>query len=478
MKRSIVWVFILMSVCVAGITALQLYYSYKSYAVESAAFERNSNEALNQAVDSTFQDRHNAVLKKLRGWLNDTAFVTISCKWNHAQKVTVFKIKQVVPSPEGQNEISMSLDYFTERADSLTPKARELFLNHMVDYVGTELKKGYVWFYTQKLGDSLNKAAYSDPLDRHQIRKRYRQMLGKKGIDLPFLFNLKKHPENSISTKKVNIAVGRPKKEEWIEATFIDTNVFLLKQMRRLLAGSVGLFAILLVCFWYTIKTLLSQQKLSALKDDFISNMTHEIHTPLTSITVTAQALRQFSLSPVEQENYLDIILYQTDKLNILADEILSGARLGNGNEVRETVLANKFLEATVCTLGENKSRIDFAPCPDITISIYKSYLSRAIINLFDNALKYSDGQVLLLCKPQKNGFQISVADNGPGIASQFRTKVFDKFYRIPTGNTHNIKGYGLGLAYVKKVAEMHGGNITIADNVSGGTIFTLTVPL
>lgn len=481
MKRSIFWVFILMSLCVAGITALQLYYSYKSYAVESVAFERNINEALNQAVDSTFRDRHNGVLKKLRGWLKDTAFVTISSKFNATEQVTVFNIKQVVPSANGQNDISMSLDYFPDRVDTLTPQARKVFIDYMVNYVDDQLNKGVGWYYTQKLGDSINKAAFSDPQDINLIRKRYRQALNRKGIQLPFLFNQKKIPENSVSTKKVNIAIGRPQKEEWLQATFPDTNIFLLKQLRWLLAGSLGLFVILLLCFWYTIKTLLSQQKLNVLKDNFISNMTHEIHTPLASITVTTQALKQFKHSRAEQDSYLDIILYQTNKLNTLADEILTGARLGTVTELKENVAVNSLLEEVQQGFDETAlNRIEYVLCKDIIIQAYKSHLGRAIGNLLDNALKYSgnDKKVTLFCSIKEGSLYVSVADYGPGISAEYHAKIFDDFYRIPTGNIHTIKGYGLGLSYVKKVVSIHKGRIIITGNKPVGTIFTITLPL
>ncbi|MES2487445.1 MAG: HAMP domain-containing sensor histidine kinase [Bacteroidota bacterium] len=480
MKRSILWVFILMSLCVAGITALQLYYSYKSYAVESAVFERNINEGLEEAVDSMFSDRHKTVLKKLRGWLTDTTFVTLSCKWQPENQVTVFKIKQVVPSVNGQNEISMSLDYFPERVNTLTPKARQVFLDHMDSYVADQLKKGFGWYYTQKLGDSINKAAFTDPHDMNRLRKRYKQALHKRGIDLPFSFNLKKRPENSVSTEKVNIAIGRPQKEEWLQATLTDTNMFLLKQLQWLLAGSILLFAIMLACFWYTIKTLLSQQKLNALKDDFISNMTHEIHTPLTSIGVTAQALKQFAHSPEEQQNYLDIIVYQSNKLNVLTDEILAGAKLGNVTEGKESVDVNGLIDSVLQGLGKDISRIEYVPCNQVALKAYKIHLVRALGNLIDNALKYSDSsdKITVTCIIADNKLHIAVADNGPGIAPEYRTKVFDTFYRIPTGNVHNIKGYGLGLSYVKKVADMHKGSVAITDNTSQGAIFTLTLPL
>ncbi|MEL1245697.1 HAMP domain-containing sensor histidine kinase [Flavobacterium sp. DGU11] len=481
MKRSILWVFILMSLCVAGITVFQLYYSYKSYAVESAAFERNINEALNQAVDSTFKDRHNQVLKKLRGWLNDPEFITISCKWNEVQHLTVFNIKQVVPSADGQNDISMSIDYFTERADSLTPKARKIFIDHMIDYVGTELKKGFVWYYTQKLGDSINKAAFSEPQDINQIRRRYKQTLHTRGIDLPFLFDRNKLPENSITTKKVNIAVGRPQKEEWLQATFIDTNAFLMKQMRRLLAGSVGLFVILLLCFWYTAKTLLSQHKLNKMKDDFISNMTHEIHTPLSSILVTAEALKKFRHDEEAQQSYIDIILHQGQKLSALTEEILAGAKMEKaGMPLGDIIEVNAFIK-NIIDNGHYKNIEYSGSGQSVSLKVNALHLANAVANLIDNAIKYNTADeplVTIACTVSNKEVVISVTDNGPGIPDSEKERIFGQFYRIPSGNVHNIKGYGLGLSYVRKVVAAHKGVISVKDNVSSGSIFTIKLPL
>ena len=112
MKKNILLAFILMSVCVVGVTGLQLYFTFSAYKVESAAFERNTNEALKVAVDGAFEGRYNEVKRKLTIWLNDSSFVAISAKWNTRQNTTVFTIKQIVPTAGEQNEMSMSLEYF------------------------------------------------------------------------------------------------------------------------------------------------------------------------------------------------------------------------------------------------------------------------------------------------------------------------------------------------------------------------------
>ncbi|KOS07672.1 hypothetical protein AM493_17695 [Flavobacterium akiainvivens] len=466
-----------MTVCVIGITALQLYYSYVNYTVAEGIFKRDADEAFLDARDSTMALNRRRLEKEFRGWLQDTTYVNITCHWDAQKEETVFKMKHLKPIEKlgGAHEMSMSISTLNQRFDSITPQAKKLFINHIMKSVSDGLSRGTVWYFTQELGDRLSKAYNKTPIDTVVLRQQYHMALSHKNITLPFVLTEKK-PGLGYDHTTFGVNIGTDG-ERYIWAGFTNTGVFLLDRLKWVIAGSLLLIGITLFCFWYALKTLLSQQKLNALKDDFINNMTHEIHTPLAGITVTAQALKQFSHSPEEQQNYLDIILYQADKLNALTDEILAGARLGVDNEEKESVGIDGFLQDVVQGVGQ-AARVNVEAMPNITVSIYKNHLGRAVANLFDNALKYSEEQVVLSCKVEKSTLCISVTDNGSGIPDGFKNKVFDTFYRIPTGNVHNIKGYGLGLSYVKKVATMHGGSVSVSDNTPHGAIFTLLLPL
>lgn len=481
MKRKILFAFILMSFCVAGIAALQLYYSYATYREESREFERNSNKALNEAVDSSFSTHHRIVLEKLKTWLYDSSFVKITAKWNPIVKQTVFTIAEIEPSPNGQSQISMSIEDFKEKVDSITPKAKKRLVDHMVGQVDSELKRGYVWFYTQKIGDSLSKAFYDTPLDLKIVKKQYQASLKEKGILLPFVFN-KKQDATSYQTKKVNIALTRPHKKEMLYASFVNKDLFLLQQLKWILIGSVVLILITLSCFWYTLRLLLTQHKINEIKDDFINNMTHEINTPLTSIAITAEALKKFSHDKQAQDGYIDIILYQSNKLISLTDEILNRAKLEKSEiELRDTIAINVFLEDLAKEMQEKVQLSVSFPENKIFLKGNKNHLTRAIGNLMDNAIKYNMSEistVAINASVENKILTIMIADNGPGIPDEHKEKIFSQFYRVPSGNIHNVKGYGLGLSYVKKVILAHKGSISVKDNIPEGSLFIIKLPL
>jgi len=479
MKKNLLIVFVLMAVCVTGVTALQLYFSWQTYQTEAKVFERNINEALNEAVDKAFEKHRLNVIRQFKGWLADTTIIDISCKWNAEQKVTVFTISEVEAPRTDRTTISLSIEQFPQKLEHITPQAKAVLIRHMADMVNADLKKGSIYFYTQRIGARLDKAYDKTPLTVNDITPLYKASLQKRNMREDFTFNTSSNDNYVINTKKVNIAIRRPYKETWLYASFTNTGLYLLGQLKWILLGALLLVIITIICFWYTVRVLLSQQKLNALKDDFISNMTHEIHTPLTSITVTAQALKQFSHDPEVQQSYLDIILYQSNKLAGLTNEILTSARLATmGVGLNDLIDINTLIDEI---LKSTSTEIDFTPCAENSfVKGNKTHLLRAVGNLVDNAIKHGDvfPKIDISCSVSEKSINIAVADNGPGIQDEYKQKVFDQFFRIPSGNVHNVKGYGLGLSYVKKIAEAHGGKVLVTDNIPSGSVFTITLPI
>jgi two-component system phosphate regulon sensor histidine kinase PhoR len=483
MKKNILIAFSLMLFCVLGIAGLQLQYAIHSYKAESAAFKRNTNESLREAVDATKEVRHREVLKKLKRWLDDPAFLTISCKWDAKHEATLFTITQVVPTPGEQNSTSMSIDYFTERVDTIDDKSRNFFISYMADYVDRELREGSGWYYTKQLGDSINKAAWEVPLRIDDIKDQYKASLLKRDINLSFVFNPKRLDNNSYTTGKVNISLNTaPQREIWLSAAFMDINLFLLRQLRWIIVGSLVLVFITMGSFLYMARLLLSQQKLNNIKDDFISNMTHEIHTPLCSISITAEALKKYNHDAAARDSYADIILHQSNRLSALTEEILTGARIDKtGIVLSDDINLGNLIESLIRDYGSGVQLHPEHKGEEITIKGNGKHLIRAIHNLLDNAVKYTNDdnpKVVIKYYRQGNYAIVEIADNGTGIADNDKNKIFEQFYRVPSGNVHSVRGYGLGLSYVKKVIIAHKGSIAVKDNDPSGSVFIITLPL
>ncbi|RZL34199.1 MAG: HAMP domain-containing histidine kinase, partial [Pedobacter sp.] len=288
---------------------------------------------------------------------------------------------------------------------------------------------------------------------------------------------------NGFLTSKFNTSFRRPYDKNFVQAKLSNPNSYYLREMKWLIISSFLLIAITIFCFYYTVKTLLNQYKLVAIKNQFISNMTHEINTPLASIQVTTEALQQFNHDEETRKKYLAIIHYQTKKLSDLSNEILENAKLETTSfAINERIHLNNLILALINDQFQSrKTTINYLACKDeLIIKGNKKHLTRSIANLIDNAIKYNKAEnpvISIELQQNKTEIAISIIDNGPGIADEFKSKIFDQFYRIQTGNVHDIKGYGLGLSYVKKVINQHFGTIQIFDNKPEGSIFKITLP-
>jgi len=503
-----------MLICVIGITGLQLFWNYQNYTNTVSRFKKDTNDALNRAVDKEILLRHQKIILKFKGWLADSSIVKITCEMNAKYNSTVFYVKDTPPFINGNNKFSFGLTYFKDKIDHITPAAKQIFINHFADRIlRRDLQDGNIYYYTQKLGDSLSRQFDNTHVNLQNLRSLYIEELSAKGINSSFIIKeittsmpLKNSNENDrlvsfirpffaneksdvnpeqYLTREVNASFKRPYGKELVYATFGNPNNYFLKENNWLIVSSFLLISITVFCFAFTIRTLLSQQKLAELKDDFINNMTHEINTPLSSISITVDALKTFKHDQSTQQEYLDIISYQAAKLNHLTAQILNTNKIDNtrpaiaaGIEINN--LIKKAIKDFEPQIENSNAIINYHPHQNVLIKAEADGLLNVFTNIIDNALKYSAGNVRLdikLSATSKYGV-ITFADNGIGILPEYRTKIFDKFFRIPTGNTHDIKGYGLGLSYVKQVIENYKGTISVSANTPYGSVFTIKLPI
>jgi two-component system phosphate regulon sensor histidine kinase PhoR len=316
-------------------------------------------------------------------------------------------------------------------------------------------------------------------------KKLFRDELLKRDINASFVLSPVKN-ERYYFTKAVNTNFRRPFKKEWVVAGFESPNAYFFKEMKWVIITSFLLIGVTVGCFTFTVKTLLSQHKLAELKNDFINNMTHELNTPLSSIKITAEALKSFEQSPETQMEYLDIISYQADKLTHLSAQIL------NANSMVKTTAAhitpvdlNQLIDKALADLrpqlDEQQATVYRSPVlPSLVVNADRPSLLSAFTNVIDNALKYTNKkpQINITMVAQHGFAEIAFADNGAGIPAEYRSRVFEQFFRVPQGNAHNVKGYGLGLSYVSEVVKLHKGLVCVTENHPGGSIITIKLPL
>jgi two-component system phosphate regulon sensor histidine kinase PhoR len=241
---------------------------------------------------------------------------------------------------------------------------------------------------------------------------------------------------------------------------------------------------LVLGCCGYAVSTMQRQKRLAALKADFTNNMTHELKTPVASIQLAADSLRHFELDVATTADYAALIGEQATRLSELIDRILRSVALEQGTLplVRQPVawseLAGQLVARQQQQFAQAGRHLGWEALPPVAVVGDSAHLTNALATLLDNALKYGGPLVRVRGELLPNAVALHLADNGPGIAPEYQERVFEQFFRVPTGNLHAVKGYGLGLHYARQVAQAHGGSLTLRSQPGQGTTFTLSLPL
>jgi two-component system phosphate regulon sensor histidine kinase PhoR len=249
-----------------------------------------------------------------------------------------------------------------------------------------------------------------------------------------------------------------------------------------------SLLLIVMLFFGYTLYVIIKQRRLSEIQKNFINNLTHEFKTPIASIGLAANVLSEPKIAeqPGRLSEYARIIIEQNKRLTLQVEKVLQMASIERKRlQLKlEAVELNAFIEKTIREFKNsqngNMCNINFhSEVQDAGIHADTLHFSNLFFNILDNAVKYCEDspEIMISLKREARLYKISFADNGIGIPKKFRKKIFARFYRIPTGDVHNVKGFGLGLDYVKKIAGRHRWKIEIEDNSPKGTIFIVKIP-
>ena len=259
--------------------------------------------------------------------------------------------------------------------------------------------------------------------------------------------------------------------------------------LRWILVGAITFFLIILAAFYVTVKTLLNQKRLSQIKSDFINNMTHEFKTPLATISLAVDALRspKVQSNPEKGAYFTNIIKEENIRMNKHVETILQAAFLEkqelnlNLSKVSVHEMVREVAGTFELQLQDKNGQIDFLlNASNDIISADDTHFRNMLSNLIDNAIKYSQDPVRIVISSHstRNHFVMRIQDNGIGMNKESVKRIFEKFYRAHTGNLHNVKGFGLGMSYVKTVIDAHKGKIKVDSAVGKGTSFTIEVPL
>jgi len=335
----------------------------------------------------------------------------------------------------------------------------------------------------------------SDTISISKLDSAFHKDLAKNSIKLGFTVRMGKDDSlhrkdtpviKTFATRPASVGLVNP---HWYQAEFENPAGFLIRKITPQILFSIFLVAFTTAAFIFLFRNLAAQRRLTEMKNDFISNITHELKTPIATVSVAVEALRSFGgiQSPERTKEYLDISASELQRLGLLVDKVLKLSLFEN----RELDLKTEPVDfKTLLEEVLNTMKLQFEKChAALRLEVQGNYfqvnadrlhLTSVIYNLLDNALKYSKDkpEITVQLKHDTDFVVLSIADKGIGIPAGFTGKIFDKFFRVPTGDHHNIKGYGLGLSYVAHVVNRHNGSIGVDSEPGKGSTFTVKLPI
>ena len=279
-------------------------------------------------------------------------------------------------------------------------------------------------------------------------------------------------------------------KNGWaLKLIFPKKTAYIKREISLLFITSIFLILIVLFLFWHTLSSLLREKKISEHTNDFLNNMTHEFKTPLTNIALAGKMILKdhVTIEANKIKHYTEVILQENERLNLQVEQVLRMTALERGEIplqksrldfhqlIKDSIKCmNLQLENSQVNVELNLHATTYFVLAD------KNHFINVFCNLIDNAIKYGGGKQKLIIQSSQTDKKIivSVKDQGIGIKKEYQLNIFDKYFRVPTGDIHTVKGFGLGLAYVKKIIELHGGKVDIQSEEKKGSTFIITLPL
>lgn len=460
MRQRIRNILILMCVCILSIYLFQGYWLYNSYHIQLDQFGKDINESLRTAI---FNKQFADVRRYFRRYGRERD-----------------SLHDVPPPPPGEDWHRFT-DTGTRNGEAPNRKYADTLARQISDLI----------LLNNMYGDSIKlvklDSVYSSELHNRQITTDFEldtfhisfNGLARDG----FRDSLRRR--SPLKTSKIPF---NPASNLFVQAVFKSPLQYILAKMIWTLVGTLLLLVLVTMCFIYMLRTILKQKKLSEIKNDFINNMTHELKTPIATVYAAVEAMQNFDAlnDQKKTQNYLDISKQELQRLSDLVEKVLHIASEENEeieiyreetdlNDVIDTIITNHQLK----TNRPVQFRYDNL-LGDRLVFVDKTHISNAISNLVDNAIKYSGEHptVSIRCSIENGTLTIRVKDNGIGIPKMYQENIFDAFFRVPTGNLHNVKGFGLGLSYVKKIIMLHGGTITVTSEQEKGSEFIIHLPL
>ncbi|RYY93138.1 MAG: HAMP domain-containing histidine kinase, partial [Chitinophagaceae bacterium] len=327
--------------------------------------------------------------------------------------------------------------------------------------------------------------APGDSIRLREVDSLFGRRMRQQGLTIPFAIDHIPPSPNDTLFNTVTVGLRNP---ITYRLELGNTVPYLLQKISGPIILSFFLVLFCSLSFWVLYRNLARQRRLGEIKNEFISNITHELKTPIATVSVAIEAMRSFSasLDPAKSKEYLDISANELQRLSLLVDKVLKLSMFEKRSielKYEDLDLQDLVQEVTASMRLQFERRnatVTTEAVGDTHLQGDRLNLVSVIFNLVDNALKYSESDPVITISIGELGtdkVQLVVADGGIGVPQEYRKRIFEKFFRVPTGNIHNAKGYGLGLSYVAHVVNRHKGSISVVPNSPAGSRFIITLP-
>ena len=499
----------LITAVIIGTIAIQVYWNYKNYLTNKQQMINDVQTSLDNAVDTYYA---NLAERNTIGFLmaessqenpfsENASFDSIMDHLDFTAKGIEGLDSLLSNNPEG-------LSVFTGKA------ADSLLVNMDHDHSANRMERNVMFKKIDSTDqDSITQQNFNlltskviisitqDSLDLKNIDSLLKTELSRKKLDLVYSLSYqdplkqKQHFREIASSARIHDTVGpiaflstlsRSEflpRDSTLKMKFDNvTKQVLLRSSMGILLSALLVLAVISSLF-YLLKIIRQQKELAEVKNDLISNITHEFKTPIATIGVALESIKNFKVIEDKQktESYLDMSNAQLSKLNIMVEKLLETATLDSENldlnmeEINVTDLLNSMVNKHRLQIGE-KSISTKLDNDNVFARVDVFHFENAINNLLDNAIKYGGDEISVSIDQSNNNTSISISDNGNTLTKANKERIFEKFYRIPKGNTHDVKGFGIGLYYAKKIIEKHGGTIQL-ELKNGWTTFKISIP-
>jgi len=472
--KHIKWMPVLMTVSILAIAAFQIYWLKKAYEREERTLEIRSNLAFRETVYSLQSSK-----LKLDKLITDTAGAT-----------TTFMRQEALPREIHVERRSSRGDaddehIYVERITRNDNSRRIVVTNQRNADTANGPRRAFKGWNNQVVRFLFDMESLKDTIKVAEITQALQHRFDSQSLDVPFAVIRKAKPSSEERVfNEVTVGFRQP---ITYKLQLGNTFPYVVNRMIGPILLSLFLVCFTIVSFSLLYRNLQRQRRLAVIKNEFISNITHELKTPIATVSVAIEALRSFSSSMdvQKQKEYLDISANELQRLSLLVDKVLKLSMFENKEiDLKYEPLDLRLLMEEVTgslrlQFEKYKAKVDIIAEGDTSLQGDRLHLVSVIYNLIDNALKYSSGKpdIQIRLKGEEQFVTLFVKDSGIGIPAEYRDKIFEKFFRVPTGNVHNAKGYGLGLSYVTHVVQKHHGQIKVTSDEGLGSTFIVSLP-